>query len=78
MILPFDNHRKRPEVNRQSCACRVMTFDHHFDGSDMSPDEILLEAGKRGWPGLRIDGDDYFRTGRTIVYRMTRRQVDEE
>jgi hypothetical protein len=56
----------------------VVTFDQSFDGTDMTIEEIKMEARMRGWPGMRIDGVKFNETGILTVMRMSEKRVSGE
>ena len=53
----------------------VIPFAVEFDATDMSIDAIREEARERGWPGIHIDIDDFKKTGKLIVRRLSRKEA---
>jgi len=53
----------------------IKPFDTEFDGTHMTPDEIMREARDRGWPGIRIDASEFVEEDKLTVRRMPRREA---
>lgn len=54
---------------------KVVPFDREFDGTNMNPEEIMREARRRGWPGIKVDTTEFMTEGVLTVRRMTRRDA---
>ncbi len=57
-------------------TAQIIPFDTSFDGTDMPIAEIQRQVRERGWAGLRIDADEWAATGKLIVRRMSRKEVE--
>lgn len=54
----------------------ILPFDDRFDATDLTIEQIRMAVRHRGWSGMQIDGDQWFRTGRLIVYRLSSAYLD--
>lgn len=53
----------------------VVRLDIQFDATVMTCDEIRQDARQRGWPGISINADEFQKTGRLIVRRLSKKHA---
>jgi len=54
---------------------KLLKFDHQFDGTHMSPQQIMAKARQKGWPGIRIDANEFMQTGVLVIRRLPKRAI---
>ena len=64
--------------NPNTGIAEIIALDRTFDATSMTIEEIRREARERGWPGLRIDAEEFNKTGKLIVERMSRKAAYAE